>query len=1708
MQSIDKTQQVDNTIDDPLNLLSSQNVDKDTKAFMDNVSQYVSNIDDIDADDPLNLLSSQDVDKDTKAFMDTIATYSKPEPKSEPKPEPYKYEGVPPTAMPNLIHDEDGMVVNIWDITDYRHIEALYDQGMLTDTQVDRWAANEDLKASGGDFLKIKTQRNFQTLVDAGVYSKDHLNIWAEYKENPMLFTAKSMLVGAVRGIYGAVDNAIEFGSATLYNLTGDAEKLAILEALNKARNKEPHLRTPEEQELIDNTFSFRNLVGLTEAPSTTAGKVTEGIINFITGYAVSRGALKAAPVTSATSTYANVTGAAVMTDMIAMERGEKNLANLLITLEPQLQNTVLDYLAFDGDDTILDKSLKNAIEGLGAGLVVDGLIAGLRIFKNTHLAIGDKAGLMSAIDRLKTKIDEKDPKGAEANAKDTQIAPVEGKEGFSISKSELEEQLATAKDKLAASAIKTKGNRKGAKRGATKDNSKEINQLQETITKLEKDLKEGNFAPIQAARVTSDDIVYEGSAGLKAFEAEFRAINSDAENLEIFDSVINTARKLGVDVVTSKRSTSATLGSYNVDKNTINIYPNNNHITKQGDELKSQTMLHELIHSVSSKVILAVQKGNTANLTQTQIDGVNELKSIFTIVKNDGKKRKDKFYGFKNEHEFLAELSDPAFRTYLKEKNLWEKVVDGVLKILGSFKEGYTQTNAYAKSRQALDKIMNKYEPTMGSREAKARQVNEQAKEQLISARAADDVLFHSKKKIKDMSEAEKQALKSNSITKAIATTGDFEKMVKKFLDKKEWLLDDLKAWDKQSNSAIRPNKHKTTKDKANAYVKDNLGKVVSKLTESELGVATRFIYKEAEATQQLAMRVLAVRRVVYQFSNTLKLEIDDYLAKVAQGKEDIPELLELYAKLGQVYSMRLALRGLSANVGRALNAHKIKVGASEVDIKSLTEYELKNLMGRAGGHDDILNALKSFSKKIEEGNIKDGINEAGVIRFTTFNSVYAGFLGGILSGYPTHLINIGSSVLNIGMHIATQHMAIFGRALSKRDINELSQIQAAYKGLAAGIADAFRYHKGIPEDNMGYFWRSFKDNESYMDINIKVEHSTSKLTPSHYSKVGREYWVNRDWKQHPVAWTAGYLMDFMTLPLRFLQSTDEAMKAIVYKSELYRLGIKYINESPLYANASKEEKLQALEDIVFDPTNVPIQRENIPQRFIDKLDLDRENLNDKEKKLKENIQSIHSLAIGVARSMTFTTPLNKDGVTLTDLSPNPSLKKWGETDSYFLDNARIIAKDVKDNYPKWILGGVGAGLDKVAMSITDIKHLNNPLGVVMKYTIPFVNTPLNLIKGAGRMTPLAILSREFQADIKEGGVRRWTALNKVALGSFMMWQTWELMEEGRLIGSIPKELRGAAGMPPENSIKIGDTWVSYARFDPIGILIGAVANLGQALHYNEAEEEDKRNAFAAVMIALSNTVISKSYMTALSGLVEAMTADAVNEKTLTQTLAKAITASITPYSSMLRELFGETEYVREIRPDDDGVAGLIEAVGNQLQAIIAPTSLEPRLSVLGEPIAQHSKVGGIRYSDFTQDPVYLELINIGYNGKGVSDTFSLNGIILDLKPSQENAIRKIAGEMGIRNALQELIRDPRYQALPIELRKGEIAKVVNRFYSKAKKEYVQNNPDMFAEYKEGREEKINLLTKGSSKPQKHRIPAIDMHIKERKNPVGSNLF
>ncbi|PPB61452.1 hypothetical protein [Campylobacter hyointestinalis] len=1635
MQSINELSQ-----SDPLNLLGE--IPKKDQPFADTIEAYVDN----NGKDPLNLLSNENVDSDTKAYMETINTYAQ-KPK-EPEPEPKRfieqnYEGVPPSAMPDLEYDETGKVINFMDIKDIKHIEALYDQDMLSDEQVNHWVASLDLERSKGNFLDIKTDMNMDYLVSKGVFTKEQAKLRQDFNANPILYTAASAIRGGVRGVFTALDNTADMLDIGYNTLLGNEAEVKKINDYVKAKNTPVHKRTKEQQDLIDNTPSFTKIVGLEEAPTTTLGQVTNSISEFITGFAATRN-LKIPSISNSLATSTNLYARAALSDYFAVNKGNENLSNVLADLSPELRGSVLTYLAYDKDDGLAEKALKNTAEGLGLGVLLDWLIYGVKMLKNTNLSIGGSELNNYNIQKIVLNSSKKDPSILDQSI--DEVALAEGKVGYTKSKYDLLSELSAAQNKLEALNVRKKGN---------KANSPQSRYLQETIKTIKRDLKEGNFAPLNVAKTTPNDIVYKGGKGMDAFEAEFRAINKDEHNLELFESIINTARKLEVKVSMTNRVTKRAIGKYNANSNTIVINPKNRSF-EDGllpDDIKAKTMLHELIHSVSSRTILAFEKDGGTMLSATQKQGVSELKELYSILKNDKNVAKDIKYGLMNEHELLAELSEPTFRTYLKEKNLWEKIIDGVLKLLGFDAKGATKTDAYTKARAALSKIMDTYEPTMAKRELKAKELNA-------------------------LEATKRQEFFAKPLTKRIVTTTDFEKEVDAIIaNEGKAMLKELdssfKELEKEGNKAIRSNKHSTTLKKA------------SKLIEDDFGIKVDFIKSVAKDTTQLASRVLAVRKIVKGFGVELKKEIDEFLANAEKsaGSKDKAEALELYVKLQQFGSMQTALKGISANVGRALNAHKIKVMGKEVDIESLSHYEVEQLLAQVGGYKQIKGALEEFAKRMADG---DTAGAAGLgrssIRFTIGNYLYANFLGGILSGYPTHLVNIGSSILNLGMHLTAQHMAIFGRAIAKRDLDELMQLTAAYKGLAAGIGDAFRYHKGIPEDRLGYFWRTFRDAESTMDFNVKIEHSTAKLTPSHFSKAGKEYWSKNTFAEHPIAWTAGYLADVMTSSLRLLQASDDAMKAIIYKSEVYRHTINHINSSELFKGASREERLKAFQDAVFDPTNIA----NNTQKVLGIT-----------KKGEFEALGIEASAIDTARAMTFTTPLNKVGINVEHLSPNPPLKKWGDTEHYFRDNAKIVYDDIKENYPKWIVGGVGAGLDKLAMSITDIKHLNNPLGLAVKYTIPFINTPLNIAKSFGRMTPLAILSREFQADLKAGGVRKWTALNKVALGSFMLWQTWELMDAGLVTGKTPKTLRGMHGMPPEHSIKIGDTWVSYARFDPFGMLLGVVVDLRQALDYNLAKEEEKQNAAGAVLTAFANTLVSKTYMTGLSDLMKGLSEEGVSEKKLTQTMAKNFVSSVLPLSSFFRSIFGDTRDVRETRPDKEGFSGFIEALGKQFNTIFAPTLNQPRLSIFGEPMLKPDKFLGVSYGYFTDDPAYLEMIAIGFNGKGISDTFSLNGTILDISPSQENEIRKIAGELGIKEAVTKLISSPGYMNLggnereKIELQKQQVLKVVHKYYEAAKGKWLEKQENMDKYAKKKAENIFEKLNGNPNKPKGYLNPA-----------------
>ena len=161
-----------------------------------------------------------------------------------------------------------------------------------------------------------------------------------------------------------------------------------------------------------------------------------------------------------------------------------------------------------------------------------------------------------------------------------------------------------------------------------------------------------------------------------------------------LFEQVSTIAERIGMKIETFNDPYTTVMGSYNPLTNTLRINSGRWNNPSESDSAKSQTILHELIHSVTSYALNAYDKGLPMS------DGLKEAcrrtYEIFENIKGDyasyyGNSQvfapsdapKEAKYGFANTHEMLAEMANPTFRKYMQKKGLWTKLVDGIKRIL-----------------------------------------------------------------------------------------------------------------------------------------------------------------------------------------------------------------------------------------------------------------------------------------------------------------------------------------------------------------------------------------------------------------------------------------------------------------------------------------------------------------------------------------------------------------------------------------------------------------------------------------------------------------------------------------------------------------------------------------------------------------------------------------------------------------------------------------------------------------------------------------------------------------------------------------------------------------------------------------------------------------------------------------------------------------
>lgn len=327
-----------------------------------------------------------------------------------------------------------------------------------------------------------------------------------------------------------------------------------------------------------------------------------------------------------------------------------------------------------------------------------------------------------------------------------------------------------------------------------------------------------------------------------------------------------------------------------------------------------------------------------------------------------------------------------------------------------------------------------------------------------------------------------------------------------------------------------------------------------------------------------------------------------------------------------------------------------------------------------------------------------------------------------------------------------------------------------------------------------------------------------------------------------------------------------------------------------------------------------------------------------------------------------------------------------------------------------------------------------------LMRVVTPFVRTPTNIAKYTIERTPLINLAmKQVRDDLAIGGVKRDMALAKMAMGGLMFTTGATLAAGGFLTGSGPmdkdlRETKRLTGWQPY-SIKIGDTYVSFARTDPIGFFLGMSADLVEK--GGELNDTDLDSLAMAGVMALKETFVNKTYMKGLSDAMEALNSPDRKWANYFERLAGSLVPA------------GVAQLTRQLDPTIKEVNSAADAIFARLPGYGGPV----RRNIWGEPIQLEGALGPDIVSPFytstkKDDPAAEEILrldlSVGMPGRYVYGTRPTSGVFspqdprqgVELLPEEYSRYVELSGNelklggKGLKEKITETIESRGYQA------------------------------------------------------------------------------
>ena len=387
------------------------------------------------------------------------------------------------------------------------------------------------------------------------------------------------------------------------------------------------------------------------------------------------------------------------------------------------------------------------------------------------------------------------------------------------------------------------------------------------------------------------------------------------------------------------------------------------------------------------------------------------------------------------------------------------------------------------------------------------------------------------------------------------------------------------------------------------------------------------------------------------------------------------------------------------------------------------------------------------------------------------------------------------------------------------------------------------------------------------------------------------------------------------------------------------------------------------------------------------------------------------------------------------------------------------------------------------------------------LKLVMPFVRTPANLLSFALERSPLSIpikvpgtnkiittpgLKSEaeglMQGMKSSDPVVRAQTYGKFATMASMVGIWYQIAQDNAefITGGGPRDEKKKAALMATGwrpySIKIGDTYYSYQRLDPIASILGIAADVVETGKASERGfgESHLEHMTIALITSLSRNAANKSYLAGVQLWANALE----DPERFGERLGRNYASSFVPnVISQMQDY--DTQAMREVRSVGDAILRKWPNGREQL---------DPRRNLLGEEtmieaggIPVFSAFNPIAKSTDKKDPVMDELASLNYAFR-MPDPSEKNINLLDYTNQAGRTAHdrrldllqsvRIEGKT-LRQALNSLIKSANYQRLERETfdtgfdspRVQEITKVLRRYRKQAKKEMLREFPELAGE-------------------------------------------